>query len=190
MAQALNITKFGAAAAFALFLPIAPCGPRSGHKAGIHNDDDRRQGPHQMMRPGLMVPKMDAAKGRKLFAAKGCVVCHSVNGVGGTDAAALDASTMTPMMNPFDFTAQMWRGAEAMIEMQREELGAQVEFTGQELADIIAFTHDADEQKKFSDVDIPPEIRKLMRSEDDDGHSDHGDHEMKQGGQMMKGMKQ
>src|SRR5262249_42746248 len=71
---------------------------------------------HEMMSPGLFVPKMDPASGRKLFATKGCVVCHSVNGVGGTDAAALDASTMTPMMNPFDFTAQMWTGAPAMID--------------------------------------------------------------------------
>jgi cytochrome c len=144
------------------------------------------QGMHQMMSPGLVMPKMDPANGRNLFAAKGCVVCHSVNGVGGTDAAALDASTMTPMMNPFDFTAQMWRGAAAMIEMQREELGEQIEFTGQELADIIAFVHDADEQKNFSEDDIPANIKKLMQSGED---SAHGDGEMKEGGSMhmMKG---
>jgi hypothetical protein len=28
-----------------------------------------------------------------------------------------------------------------MIDMQRKELGGQIEFTGQELADIIAFLH-------------------------------------------------
>ena len=86
-----------------------------------------------------------------LFASKGCVVCHSINGVGGKDAPALDASTMTGPMNPFDFAAKMWQ---------------QIEFNGAELADIIAFAHDAKEQKKFSKADIPKNIKKLMEDED------------------------
>ena len=111
-----------------------------------------------MMSPGLMMPSMDPVGGRKLFVAKGCVVCHSVNGIGGTDAAALDAATMIGMTNPFDFVANMWRGAQPMIELQQKELGVQVEFTGQELADIIAFLHDEAEQKKFSEAELPPNI--------------------------------
>lgn len=137
--------------------------------------------PHRMMSPGLIVPTMNPSNGRKLFAEKGCVVCHSINGIGGDDAAALDASTMPPMMNPFEFTAQMWAGAPAMIEMQKEELGEQIEFTGQELADIIAFVHDADEQKKLSEADIPPKIKKLMHSDTEGGHEMN---QMKQGGGM------
>src|SRR5215472_6846946 len=70
-----------------------------------------------MMSPGMMMPSMNSANGRKLFAAKGCVVCHAVNGIGGQDAPALDASTMPGMTNPFDFVANMWRGAPAMIDM-------------------------------------------------------------------------
>lgn len=115
-----------------------------------------------MMSPGMMMPSMDAANGRKLFASKGCVVCHAVNGIGGTDAAPLDASTMSEMTNPFDFVAGMWRGAQPMIEMQSEELGGQVEFTGQELADIIAFLHHPAEQKIFSESDIPPDIKAVI----------------------------
>jgi cytochrome c len=115
-----------------------------------------------MMSPGMIMPSMNAANGRKLFAAKGCVVCHAVNGIGGQDAPALDASTMPGMTNPFDFVANMWRGAPAMIDMQREELGEQIEFTGQELADIIAFLHHEQEQKKFSDADIPANIKAVM----------------------------
>ncbi|MDX8482880.1 c-type cytochrome [Mesorhizobium sp. VK24D] len=137
--------------------------------------------PHRMMSPGLIVPTMNPSNGRKLFAEKGCVVCHSINGVGGDDAAALDASTMPPMMNPFEFTAQMWAGAAAMIEMQKQELGEQIQFTGQELADIIAFVHDADEQKKLSEADIPPKIKKLMHSDTEGGHEMN---QMKQGGEM------
>ena len=112
--------------------------------------------------PGLVMPSMNSGRGLKLFASKGCVVCHSVNGIGGTDAAALDASTMIGMPNPFDFVANMWRGAQPMIELQQKELGNQVEFTGQELADIIAFLHDAAEQKKLSETDFPQSIKAAL----------------------------
>jgi mono/diheme cytochrome c family protein len=118
----------------------------------------------QMMGTGLFLPKMNAAAGRSLFASKGCVVCHSINGVGGVDAPALDASLMPVPMNPFEFAAKMWRGAEAMVAMQQDELGAQIELNGQELANIIAFVHDADEQAKFSTADIPEDIAKMMEN--------------------------
>ncbi len=63
-------------------------------------------------------------------------MCHSVIDIGGEDAPALDASTMP--MNTFEFTASMWRGGPAMIAMQEDEMGGQIEFTGAELANIIA----------------------------------------------------
>ena len=58
---------------------------------------------------GILMPLMDPARGRKLFASKGCVVCHSVNGIGGKGAPPLDATTMPPLVNPFEFAARMWR---------------------------------------------------------------------------------
>lgn len=126
-----------------------------------------------MMGKGLVMPSLDAARGRKLFASKGCVVCHSINGVGGEDAPELNAAAMPMPMNPFDFTARMWRGAPAMIAMQREEIGEQIQFSGAELGDIIAFAHDADEQKKFSEADIPPRIVELMEHMEEMEGSDH-----------------
>ncbi|MBA48512.1 MAG: hypothetical protein CMI51_05760, partial [Paracoccus sp.] len=57
--------------------------------------------------PGLAMPEMDAAKGRLLFGSKGCVVCHSINGIGGEDARAFGAEYMDDPMNPFDFAAAM-----------------------------------------------------------------------------------
>ena len=119
----------------------------------------------QVAQVELLMPMMNPARGRKLFASKGCVVCHSINHVGGTDAPNLDASTMPGPMNPFDFVAKMWRGAPEMIEMQKSEIGHQIEFTGQELADIIAFAHDAAEQKMFSEADIPEDIKMHMEEE-------------------------
>ncbi len=94
----------------------------------------------------LVMPRMDPARGRKVFTEKGCVACHSINGVGGDDAPPLDAT----LMNPFEFAAKMWRGAEAMIILQHDELGEQIELTGQDLADIIAFVHSHEEQAKFA----------------------------------------
>ena len=114
------------------------------------------------MMMGLYMPTMDPARGRRLFASKGCVVCHAVNGVGGEDATPLDASTMRLPMSPFDFAAKMWRGAPAMISMQDDELGEQIQFDGGELADIIAFVHTPLEQARFSEADIPKRIRELM----------------------------
>jgi mono/diheme cytochrome c family protein len=105
---------------------------------------------------------MDSQRGKELFASKGCVVCHSINGVGGTGAAALDASTMDPAMNPFEFFARMWLGAKPMITMQEERMDQQMELTAEELGNIVAFIHDEAMQKSFSDKDIPDEIEDLM----------------------------
>jgi len=127
---------------------------------------------------GLVIPKMDAVAGRELFATKGCAVCHSINGVGGEDAPALDAEYMDTPMNPFEFAARMWRGAEAMVFLQREELGDVIELTGEELAAIIAFVHDADEQANFNEDDLPEEIAELIagahgdEEEEEDGHGE------------------
>ncbi len=121
---------------------------------------------------GLAIPAFDPVLGRNLFASKGCVVCHTVNGIGGEDAVEFAAIYMEQPMNAFDFAANMWRGASAMIIMQEDELGRQIELSGAELAAIIAFVHDAEEQAKFSKDDIPDDIRELMHS-DDEEEADH-----------------
>jgi mono/diheme cytochrome c family protein len=104
----------------------------------------------------------DAARGRALFVSKGCVACHAINEVGGTTGPPLDFEFMSGEVDPVDFAARMWRSAEAMISMQQSLFGAQLDFTGQELADIIAFAHDPEEQRQFSEADVPLDLRRLI----------------------------
>ena len=145
---------------------------------------------HPMGRKGgLLMPMMNPARGRKVFAAKGCVVCHQLNGVGGDHGPSLDMSEMGPM-NPFEFAAKMWRGAATMVALQDEELGGQIELTGQDLADIIAFVHSPDEIAKFSVRDIPHKVLDVLKRthgeephdeagghRDGDGHDEENDHD-------------
>ena len=164
--------------------------PLSAHEKGsgtkpqsaTEQTSDRASKPGWMLPvPGagnMRMPYMDAARGRVLFVEKGCVSCHSINGVGGHDATALDAHTMDAKMNPFEFAAKMWRKAQAMLYAQEEVLGEQILFTGDELADIIAFVHDDKEQNKLTEDSIPPRIRKLMHhthAEPGGGPSAHGE---------------
>ena len=152
-------------------------GPEEG--ATVASDD---AGTHEHVKVHLTMPVMNSERGMKLFATKGCVTCHSINGVGGHDAVDLDAHTMELVMNPFDFAAKMWAMAPVMIEAQEEALGHQILFTGEELADIIAFVHDNEQQHEFTEALIPPEIMKMMyhnhggtpAHQEELGH-DHGD---------------
>lgn len=114
---------------------------------------------------GLALPPMDPARGRELFLEKGCVACHSVSGVGGGLGPSLAAEDMPKPMNAFEFAARMWRGAPAMAAMQQGLLGRVITLDGQELADLIAFAHDAEEQAKLDASRIPPEFRELIGTE-------------------------
>lgn len=144
---------------------IVASGPVLANVSDGHGDNATTEA-HDEMTAGNMMPGMNADRGRKLFVDKGCVACHSINGVGGHDATPLDAHTMQPMMNPFDFAAKMWAMAPYMIEAQEEALGGQILFTGEELADIIAFVHDDGAQHHFTTGDLTPAALKMM----DHGH--------------------
>ncbi len=111
---------------------------------------------------GLAMPPMDPRRGREIFVAEGCIVCHQVNGVGGEIGASLNAADMPVPMNTFEFAARMWRGAAAMIQMQEDLFGDQIDLSGQDLADLVAFAHDEAEQQELSDADIPEKFRELI----------------------------
>ncbi len=115
-----------------------------------------------MMDIGLALPPMDSHRGRELFLDKGCVVCHSVNDVGGAIGPSLDAAEMPEPMNAFEFAARMWRGAPAMAQMQEDLLGQVVDLSGQDLADLVAFAHDEAEQRELTAEQIPARYRELI----------------------------
>lgn len=117
---------------------------------------------HEMEEIGLAISPMDSHEGRELFVSKGCVVCHQVNGVGGVVGPSLNAADMPSPMNAFEFAARMWRGAPAMAQMQESMLGEMISLDGRELADLIAFAHDEQEQRELSLDQGPERFRELM----------------------------
>ncbi len=102
---------------------------------------------------------VNSSNGKALFVDQGCVICHSVNGVGGKAAPALDAAIGAPAIDPLDFAARMWRGAPAMIELQSIELGYTIYLTADEIGDLAAFAGDIAEQKTLNLEDVPETLR-------------------------------
>ena len=123
--------------------------------------DAERQGPEPGHAGAVASSRIvgESAAGRASFVQQGCVMCHSVNGVGGKAAPALDAEIGAPEVDPLDFAARMWSGAPAMIELQSIELGYTISLTGKDIADIAAFSGDIDEQKRLSADQIPAGMR-------------------------------
>lgn len=110
----------------------------------------------------VAIPLIDSARGAQLFVNKGCVICHSINGVGGKAGPALDAAAGNEIVDIFDFAARMWAGSFAMIELQGMELGYQLEINGEELGHIAAFVYDRRAQKRFSESDVPDLIKDMI----------------------------
>jgi cytochrome c len=148
---------------------------REMHKAHEHGHDfqameemspERRDRIMALMHEiGVAMPPMDPVRGRRVFAEKGCVACHSVNGVGGDLGPALDSADMPRPMNAFEFAARMWRGAEAMTALQEDMLGEVIALDGQDLADLVAFAHDAEEQARLTEDQIPERFHGLIDNE-------------------------
>lgn len=120
--------------------------------------------PVRLKRPGqpdIVLPAMNPARGRVYFATRGCVICHKVNGIGGSLAPALDGNSNGDI-DVFDFVTRMWRGARSMVALQESLFSENIDLSPDELADIIAFVYDPAERRKFSEADIPQYIRDYM----------------------------
>ncbi len=140
-----------------------------GHKHGHDFEAMGEMSPQQRARVmalmheiGVAMPPMDPRRGRLLFVNKGCVACHAVNGIGGDLGPALDAADMPRPMNAFEFAARMWRGAQAMTALQEDLLGDVVALDGQDLADLVAFAHDSEEQARLNADQIPERFQTVI----------------------------
>lgn len=113
-------------------------------------------------RMSVVMPLVDAAKGKRLFVTKGCFICHSVKGVGGKAAPPLDAESASQSIDVLGFVARMWKGAPLMFELQSMELGYRIELSRDEIADLAGFVHDPKAQEGFSKADIPEVVQEWM----------------------------
>lgn len=107
----------------------------------------------------IVLPLIDADQGRRLFVAKGCFLCHAVNGIGGAAAPSLNAPEDVGQLDLMSFVARMWAGASAMLELQSKELGYEIELSGDEIADLAAFAASLEAQRSFSMEEIPETMR-------------------------------
>jgi cytochrome c len=113
-------------------------------------------------RMSVVMPLVDANRGRRLFVTKGCFICHSVKGVGGKAAPALDAASGSRAIDVLGFVARMWKGAPLMFELQSMELGYRIEFKPDEIADLAGFIGDARAQEGFSREEIPEVVQEWV----------------------------
>ena len=104
-------------------------------------------------------PELNARRGRILFIANGCVICHQVNGVGGRAAPNLSAAAKPDLVDPLEFSARMWRGAPAMSALQTIELGYVIDLSAQDIADLAAFAASPDEQALLTLDSVSEEMR-------------------------------
>lgn len=102
-----------------------------------------------------MIPVGDPDRGRFLFAFKGSVVCHSINGVGGRAGPELDTESDGGAVDPLKFAARMWRSAGATAFLPSMEFGSQIDLSGRDLADIAALVSSVEHRGSFSENDVP-----------------------------------
>lgn len=107
----------------------------------------------------VTIPEANARRGRILFITNGCVICHQVNGVGGSAGPTLDIAEPTTTVDPLEFSARIWRGARAMTALQAIELGYVIELDGQDIADIAAFIASKDERELLTLGSVSTEMR-------------------------------
>jgi len=113
----------------------------------------------------LVLPLISVERGQQLFVNKGCVICHSINGVGGQAAAALDAPPGNRAIDVLDFVSRMFMGASAMLDLQATELGYQIALRPQEIGDLAAFVYDAKAQSGFSQNEVPVPLQDWILNE-------------------------
>lgn len=86
-------------------------------------------------------PPGDAAVGARLFRQKGCEICHTLAGKGGTIGPALDGYSR--YASPLFLTVDLWNRGRRMAEMMREAGVTRPTFEGNDFSDLLAYIRDA-----------------------------------------------
>lgn len=94
------------------------------------------QGSDKRMLRLLPLRPANAEAGRQLFQKKGCASCHLAPGAGLADAPTFVPFPLAPTLP--HFVARMWNHIPAMLEKMKERGVRHVEFSDQEMADLIA----------------------------------------------------
>src|SRR6266542_197412 len=87
----------------------------------------------------VMSPSQDPLAGSQVFGSKGCVKCHSVNGVGGKVGPDL-ARNIKPH-SFYDVATAMWNHLPRMADRMKQLGIARPELTAQEAGDLIGFLY-------------------------------------------------
>jgi mono/diheme cytochrome c family protein len=84
-------------------------------------------------------PSQDPLAGARVFGAKGCVKCHSINGVGGKVGPDL-ARALKPR-SFYDVATEMWNHLPRMAERMRQLGITRPQLTAQEAGDVVGFLY-------------------------------------------------
>jgi len=84
-------------------------------------------------------PSQDPMAGARVFAAKGCEKCHSINGVGGKVGPDLAKSARPHSF--YDVAAALWNHLPRMTDRMKQLGIARPELTSQEAGDLIGFLY-------------------------------------------------
>ncbi len=80
-------------------------------------------------------------RGRDLFAAKQCTACHAIAGVGGSGGPDLGARGRDLVGSVSEIAGLMWNHSQRMAAERERRRLPRVTFSGQEMADIIAYLY-------------------------------------------------
>ena len=89
-----------------------------------------------------LVPAQNAMAGAQVFGSEGCVKCHAINGLGGTEGP--DLASFPRARTFYDLAAAMWNHRPSMVQRMREFGIEQPHLTARETGDLIAFLYTLD----------------------------------------------
>ena len=92
--------------------------------------------------------------GKKLFAKKGCILCHQIGGVGGVLGPSLDAVGQSGA--PMNVAAAMWNHGPSMAEAMRAQGIERPNLTASELRDLVAYLRAQAPERAAGPVSILP----------------------------------